>query len=646
VRAAVAMPRWRLRNAAGYTVTGVPVLAEDLADELAGATLRLLLVAMVVMAVVLALVFARPRRLVPLGVALAAVAVTGGLMAALGVRLTLASVAVLPVLLGLAVDYAVQYQARVLEEGSARRAARRAGPAIGVAALATAAGFLVLWLSPVPMVREFGAVLMAGVGLAFALALTAGTAALVLRRGGGLAPAVRGAGELLAMAARPVRCVVARVRRGGGRAAAQARWAMGPGLTPSDPGPSRGGRRPAMRRGAGRRTLPVASWVRGGGAAALAVAIRRPWRVLAVAAALAAAGWALDTQARVDSDLRALVPPDLPAVRDLATLERTTGMAGEVDVVVEGRDLTAPAVLAWMVRYQERVLRSAGHGAGSGCGRAVLCPALSLPDLFAGAAGADRERIRALLAAIPPYFSQAVLSADRRVASLAFGIKNVPLAEQHAVIERMRAALDPPPGVRAQLAGLPVLAADAHAALASPWRRMGTLLAGLLAVGLVLLVVHRRVRRAWVPLVPIALATGWSALILALLGVPLNPLSATLGTLVLAVSTEFAVLLCARYEEERGAGRAPRAALGRTYGSTGAAVLASGATVIAGFAVLVLSDVAMLRAFGIATVVDMSASLLGVLALLPAVLVLAERRAPRRTSRPTESRTRRTAVPA
>jgi hypothetical protein len=38
----------------------------------------------------------------------------------------------------------------------------------------------------------------------------------------------------------------------------------------------------------------------------------------------------------------------------------------------------------------------------------------------------------------------------------------------------------------------------------------------------------------------------------------------------------------------------------------------------------------MLRDFGIVTVVDLTVSLLGVLAVLPAVLVLAERRAARR----------------
>src|SRR5215211_4497891 len=188
VRAAVRMPDFELRNAGGYTVTGVPVLAEDLADALAGSIARLLLVALVVMAAVLALVFRRRLRLVPLAVALGAVALTFGLMALVGAPLTMASIAVLPVLLGLAVDYAIQYQARMADPPSARsagRAARVAVPTIATAALATAAGFLVLLLSPVPMVRGFGVLLVLGVGVALACALTGGTAALVSLGGEG-----------------------------------------------------------------------------------------------------------------------------------------------------------------------------------------------------------------------------------------------------------------------------------------------------------------------------------------------------------------------------------------------------------------------------------------------------------------------------
>jgi hydrophobe/amphiphile efflux-3 (HAE3) family protein len=521
---------------------------------------------------VLALVFRARRRLVPLLVALAAVAIAFGSMALVGAPLTMASIAVLPVLLGLAVDYAIQYQARA-----------SALATIATAGLATAAGFLVLVLSPVPMVRGFGVLLVAGIVIALALTLTLGTAAAALPGGGPLAASLRGAGELVdAFAAR-----------------------------------------------LGRLAAPAAALVARLGRGVLRASLGRPGRVLAAGLAVAAIGWALDSQTEVVSDVNRLVPQDLPAVRDLATLQRDTGVAGEIDVVVSGADLTDPKVVEWMREYQSGLLKAHGYSPERGCGQADLCPALSLPDLFrTPEAASSRAKVRALLEAVPPYFSQAVITRDRRTATLAFGVRLMPLDEQQEIIDDMRARLKPPPGVTATLGGLQVLGAAANATLSDPWRRLGTLLAGLAAVGLVLALVYRRWQRAWVPLVPIALATGWSALVLWALRIPLNPLSATLGALVIAISTEFAVLLSARFHEERGRGAGVAEAVGRTYRSTGVAVAASGITAIAGFAVLALSDVQMLRDFGLVTVVDLTVSLLGVLAVLPAVLVLAERRSP------------------
>ena len=106
------------------------------------------------------------RRLLPLALALAASALTFGAMSVAGASLTIASIAVLPVLVGLAVDYAIQFQSRFdgaegLAAGDAQRAAR-GGPVIATAGAATAAGFLVLLLSPVPMVRGFGVLLVIG----------------------------------------------------------------------------------------------------------------------------------------------------------------------------------------------------------------------------------------------------------------------------------------------------------------------------------------------------------------------------------------------------------------------------------------------------------------------------------------------------
>jgi predicted RND superfamily exporter protein len=147
----------------------------------------------------------------------------------------------------------------------------------------------------------------------------------------------------------------------------------------------------------------------------------------------------------------------------------------------------------------------------------------------------------------------------------------------------------------------------------------------MVAVALVLLAVLRRPSRALVPLVPIALATGWSALIVFLLGIPLNPMSASLGTLVIAISTEFSVLLSERFRQERAFSPTLAAALRRTYRSTGVAVLASGITAIAGFGVLMVSDITMLSDFGLVTVIDLAVSLCGVLVVLPAALAAAER---------------------
>jgi predicted RND superfamily exporter protein len=355
-------------------------------------------------------------------------------------------------------------------------------------------------------------------------------------------------------------------------------------------------------------------------------ATRRPDRVVGIGVALAVLGLVVDTQTRVVSDVTKLVPQDQQALRDLRTLQRTSGVSGEIDLLVQARDLTDPRVVGWMTSFQQSLLKRYGYSSARGCGKAKLCPALSLPDLFrASNAGGDQTRVRALLDAVPPYFSQAVITRDRTTATLAFGIRLMPLDEQQALIDDMRSRLHPPKGVSARLAGLPVLAAEANADVSAEWRRLLTLVVGLAAVALVLLAVFRRVERALVPLVPIALASGWSALVLFVVRVPLNPMSVTLGALVIAISTEFSVLLAERYRQERAAGAGPDQALERTYRSTGAAVLASGLTAIAGFAVLLLSDIRMLSDFGFVTVVDLAVSLVGVMLVLPAVLVLAER---------------------
>jgi hypothetical protein len=614
IRQAVHMPMFRSAYGGTYTISGEPVVVNALASDVTGSIGGLLVVALLVMAATLLLVFRSRMRLLPLAIALAAAGITFGITSLVGASLTMASIAVLPILIGLAVDYAIQFQSRVGEAGL-DRAAKLGAPTIATAALATATGFLVLLLSPVPMVRGFGVLLVVGIAVALLCALTAGAAALSMpdTDAGRLGAAVRGAGDILGGAGRGASAIVA----GGGRR-------LGRGTVVAASRVPRPRRRRA--RGVGRRRAPRSRDV-------LGAMTRRPGRVLALGAVLALAGWVADTQTSVQSDVTKLVPSNMPALRDLHTLERVTGVSGEIDVTVRAPDVTKLSIVQWMSKYQQGLLEHYGYLETKGCARATLCPALSLPDLFSGgtqagqssASSLTQSGINTLLADVPTYFSQAVITPDRHEATLAFGIRLMPLSKQQRVIDYMNSRLHPPAGVTARLAGVPVLAAQANAALASSGRRLLTLVVGLLAVGLVLLAVFRALSRAVVPLVPIALATGWSALVLYATRIPLNPMSATLGALVIAISTEFSVLLSERFRQERAAGYGQAEALSRTYRSTGRAVLASGITAIAGFGVLIASDITMLRDFGFVTVVDLTVSLGGVLLVLPAVLVISER---------------------
>ena len=115
IRQAIAMPQFRSAYGGRYTVTGVPVVLHDLSSTISGSIAGMLIAVLIVMAIALLLVFRSRLRLLPLVLALAAAGITFGLLAVLGAALTLASVAVLPILIGLGVDYGIQFQARAQE---------------------------------------------------------------------------------------------------------------------------------------------------------------------------------------------------------------------------------------------------------------------------------------------------------------------------------------------------------------------------------------------------------------------------------------------------------------------------------------------------------------------------------------------------
>ncbi len=332
IRQVVRMPLFHLSYGGTYLVSGAPVVLSDLSSSLTSSIATLLAVVLAVMAVVLLFVFRSRLRLLPLAIALAAAGISFGLVELVGASLTLASLAVLPILIGLAVDYAIQFQSRIQEARHSRlsdapersgsdeaiaHAARVGAPAIATAALATATGFLVLLLSPVPMMRGFGVLLVVGIVVALACALVVCAAALALldrSRGvpttavpalsirglaedGAIAASVRGAAEILESMSR----VVAAGARPAGAAAAKG------GAVLAAAGRGVGARLARLRfravqprvRSRVRRETPRPK---------LAGLVRRPVLILWVALGFALLGWIADTQTSVQSDVTKLVP--------------------------------------------------------------------------------------------------------------------------------------------------------------------------------------------------------------------------------------------------------------------------------------------------------------------------------------------------
>lgn len=144
-------------------VTGTPVLSAALADTVRR-ELPVLGAAAVALVGMVLLVTGRGRlrrRLLPLLAALIATAATLAGLGLLGLPLSLGMLALMPILIGIGNNYPVY-----LSEPAARRT-------VSVAAVASAAAFGTLLLSPLPFVRGLGLSLAVGVLTSLAVALLA-----------------------------------------------------------------------------------------------------------------------------------------------------------------------------------------------------------------------------------------------------------------------------------------------------------------------------------------------------------------------------------------------------------------------------------------------------------------------------------------
>jgi len=495
------------------TVTGVPVLSSALTEDARRELPMLGAVSLVLVALVFLLSpWSRRRRdrVLPVLAALAATGITLSIFGWLDRPLSLGVVAFLPILLGIGSDYPF-YLAR---NGTTR--------SVVVSALAGAAGFASLALSPLPFVRELGLALAAGILIALVIGI------VMTRLGGG--PAAPPAEE------------VARVA---------------PRLSP---------------------------------------AVRAT--VVAVAMLAAVLGWLSLPGLAVEGQPEELAQ-GVAELQDAEYTEQKLGSSGEISIRARGDDLTDPAVLAWTREARERVVLELGDKAR---------PVISMADLLAFLGEKpDQAQITAAIEIMPEYLTSAVLSSDRRESLMVFGIKLRDVNETRALLSDIDEALPKAPeGVDVEIVGLPVAAARGLDLVSGNGWWMN--LAGIgFALGILLIGLRRAddVARAGLTML---LAIGWLAGVVTLTTGTLNPLTMAIGSLATATSCEFAIMLA-------------RTGRGSTLKGVGTAAMAA----LLGYSALALSQLAVLRDFGLLLAGSVACSYI---AATLAVLVLGARRPP------------------
>jgi predicted RND superfamily exporter protein len=532
-------------------VTGTPVIAFALGQEVT-AELPLLAGAAVVVVAIFFLLTRRRRwweRLVPLGVGVVATVLTLAIFGWCGVPLSLGLMAFLPIILGVGTDYPIY-------------ALRGGRPSVLVAVtLASAASLAILTLSPLPYVRDLGLALATGLLLSTLLGLLLAQA---LHR---LPPQRHGVG-------RP--------------GATVARWSwlhhrLAPARTTPDVrfrplrlGPS------ASRRARRRRSATVAGAV--------------------LALGFGVTGWLSLGSLGLNSDPQRLAA-GLPALNQSLTAQSVLGTSGELDVYVRGNDVLTPAFLTWYEQAQDTIILNQGNQV-----RPIVSPSTLLSWI---GKNPTPKQLSAAVNLLPSYLTTAAIRDDHKQAILAFGVQLGSLGSDEALVQAIRRELPTPPaGATVSVTGLPAVAGRSYQLLSGD--RLLPNLGGLVAFGLVLLLLLRRPRTVVMAVLAAALAAGWGFCLLRVTGTPLTPLTVSLGSLTSAVGGEFAVMALAR----RQAGAAPFSAV----------TVAAGTSII-GFAALGLSRLAVLRQFGLV----LAASVL--LALLAARAVVAITAAPPRPAR-------------
>lgn len=508
-----------------------------------------------------------------------------GTMGLLGITFTMVYVALIPVILGVGIDYTIHMLNRYYEErgkdlpvGEASvRSVRTVGVAVALTALTTIIGFASFGTSDMPPIRNFGFLAASGVFYIFALATVLLPSLIVLRDRGGDEE-----GEELDEEERE-------------------NDRLGETLS-------------RLEMGVHRHRKPI-----------LAI-------VVVITAACVVSSFGLTTTMSFDTFL----PQDSKSAQTMDRVETYFGgQAWQNYVLIEG-DIKDPKNLETIQSLQNSVESDPRA-------ENLISGSSSIAELVVSATGGNIPQSRAEVETVlnklgeeNPERVKTLLMGDER-AIVYFTIKATndkemkkatdiirehveELSEQEDVDLDLK--LDGEPAV----GGAPAIISDILDSI-TPSMRNSIILA-IILVAIVLSLVFRSPAMGLIGSLPVVLALFWEFGAMRILGWPLDIMNMMVSALAIGIGVDFAIHMTHRFREEwENNGKDPEKAISISIQSVGRAVLAAAATTVGAFLVLSLSRMPPVTRFGQLASLVIFFALVGAMVVLPsALLVYAKRK--------------------
>ncbi len=504
-----------------------------------------------------------------------------GLGGFLGFPFTYTSAAVIPLLLGVDIAYAIHVLTRYYEErrngADPRKSVLNSVGTVGVAVFLTAAttafGFASFGISNMPPIRQFGAQCVAGVLFSFLLAVTLLPAVLVLRDRG---------------------------------AKAMARW------------DSKTGKRERGMDGRLDRFLVRIA----------IVSEHHRSIVMAATAVILAACVVLGFNLSTEADMQKMMPADLPFMKAQVKINDYFGGQDMAYTLVKG-EVLEPESMKAMLEYED-ALADSKEVSESGKRLFERDKIFSLADLVKRANGSIPDTKAGVMNVLMGMSTGRKSESGNTLLNpkhLDVTMVTVRVArgnegDMKKITNTMRGAsakVASGSGLEMRSSGMPVLMNDMMASIL-PTQLKTSALALILCTLTVVIVfgsIFFGLAAASVVFIGIALEIG----ALSILNWPLDFMTVMVSSLVIGAGIDFGIHITHRFREEWRSGEVGvDEAMRRTVGNVGKALLAAAVTTAGAFGIIAISKISYLRRFGGITALSLTFALLAALLVLPSIL--------------------------